>query len=174
MGVRQKHQKPLALDARCLLRAIDAVPARKSSSKLGYFQSATSSPLLGSCIHRKAINKDKHLSSGNFCSTTDWTDWTDLLVEEIDQKVSVGLGGVPPWAFRHRLCSRRVLAAPYGATPSPALQDLPNPQKTKQLPLAVQKGSHGATTISFAWCEGLPSSGFLFYHGLDVFSIRIR
>ena len=35
-------------------------------------------------------------------------------------------------------------------------------------------GSHGATTISFAWCEGLPSSGFLFYHGLDVFSIRIR
>ena len=35
-------------------------------------------------------------------STTDWTDLTDLLVEEIDQKVSVGLGGVPPWAFRHR------------------------------------------------------------------------
>ena len=52
-------------------------------------------------------------------------------VEEIDQKVSVGLGGVPPWAFRHRLCSRRVLAAPYGVTPSPALQDLPSPQKIK-------------------------------------------
>ena len=51
--------------------------------------------------------------------------------EEKDQKVSVGLGGIPPWVFRHRLCSRRVLAAPYGATPSPALQDLPNPQKTK-------------------------------------------
>ena len=31
--------------------------------------------------------------------------------EERDQKVSGGLGGVPPWAFRHRLCSRRVLAA---------------------------------------------------------------
>ena len=26
-GVRQKPDKPLALDARCLLRAIDAVPA---------------------------------------------------------------------------------------------------------------------------------------------------
>ena len=34
------------------------------SSKLGYFQSAPSSPLLGSCIHRKAINKDKHPYSG--------------------------------------------------------------------------------------------------------------
>ena len=33
---------------------------------------------------------------------TDKTDRTDLLVEEIDQKVSGGLGGVPPWAFRHR------------------------------------------------------------------------
>ena len=53
------------------------------------------------------------------------------LREEIDQKVSGGLRGVPPWAFRHRLCSRRVLAAPYAATPSPAMQDLPSPQKTK-------------------------------------------
>ena len=26
LSVRQKPQKPLALDARCLLRAIDAVP----------------------------------------------------------------------------------------------------------------------------------------------------
>ena len=26
VDVRQKHKKPLALDARCLLRAIDAVP----------------------------------------------------------------------------------------------------------------------------------------------------
>ena len=34
--------------------------------------------------------------SGYYSFTTDWTDWTDLLVEEIDQKVSVGLGGVPP------------------------------------------------------------------------------
>ena len=69
--------------------------------------------------------------TGSSYSTTDWTDLADSLVVEIDQKVSVGLGGVPPWAFRHRLCSRRVLAAPYGATPSPAMQDLPSPQKTK-------------------------------------------
>ena len=47
LGARQKPNKPLAVDARCLLRAIDAVAARKSSSKLGYFQSATSSPLQG-------------------------------------------------------------------------------------------------------------------------------
>ena len=32
------------------------------SSKLGYFQSATPSPLQGLCIHRKAINKDRHMS----------------------------------------------------------------------------------------------------------------
>ena len=31
------------------------------SSKLGYFQAATPSTLLGSCIYRKAINKDKPL-----------------------------------------------------------------------------------------------------------------
>ena len=37
-----------------------------------------------------------------FCSTTDRTDLADLLVEERDQKVSGGLGGVPPCAFRHR------------------------------------------------------------------------
>ena len=43
--------------------------------------------------------------------TTDRTDLADSLVVEIDQKVSVVLGGVPPWVFRHRLCSRRVLAA---------------------------------------------------------------
>ena len=39
---------------------------------------------------------------GSSYSTTDWTDLADSLVVEIDQKVSVGLGGVPPWAFRHR------------------------------------------------------------------------
>ena len=51
------------MDARCLLRSIDVAAARKSSSKLGYFQSATPSTLSGLCIHRKAINKDKHSSS---------------------------------------------------------------------------------------------------------------
>ena len=47
------------MDARCLLRAIDAVPVWKSSSKLGYFQPAPPSPLQGLCIRRKAINNDK-------------------------------------------------------------------------------------------------------------------
>ena len=65
-GIRQKHKKPLAVDARCLLQSIDAAAARKSSIKLGYFQSAPSSPPPGSCIHRKAINKNKPLSSGFF------------------------------------------------------------------------------------------------------------
>ena len=59
LGARQKHQKPLAVDTRCLLRAIDVAAARKSSSKLGYFQPPPPSPLQGLCIHRKAINKDK-------------------------------------------------------------------------------------------------------------------
>ena len=44
LGARQKPNKPLAVDARCLLRAIDAVSVWKSSSKLGYFQPATPSP----------------------------------------------------------------------------------------------------------------------------------
>ena len=35
-------------------------PSENLSSKLRHFQPPTSSPLLGSCIHRKAINKDKH------------------------------------------------------------------------------------------------------------------
>ena len=54
-----------------------------------------------SCIHRKAINKDKpSLSSGCFCSTTDRTDLADSLVEEIDQKVCCF-----PWAYA--LAARR-------------------------------------------------------------------
>ena len=56
--------------------------------------------LSGLCVHRKAINKDKpslplEVSAlpriGRIC-----------LWEERDQKVSVGLGGVSPWVFRHR------------------------------------------------------------------------
>ena len=64
LAIRQKQQKPLAMDARCLLRAIDAAAARKSLSKLRHFQSAPSSPLQGLCIYRKAINKNKPQSSG--------------------------------------------------------------------------------------------------------------
>ena len=45
--IRQKHNKPLAVDARCLLRAIDAAAARKSLSKLRHFQPAPPSPLQG-------------------------------------------------------------------------------------------------------------------------------
>ena len=45
LAIRQKQEKPLAVDAKCLLRAIDVAAARKSSNKLGYFQSAPASPL---------------------------------------------------------------------------------------------------------------------------------
>ena len=44
LAIRQKHKKPLAVDARCLLRTIDVAAARKSSSKLGYFQPSPPSP----------------------------------------------------------------------------------------------------------------------------------
>ena len=43
------------------------------------------------------------------------------LREEIDQKVSVGLGGVPPWAFRHR----SLLKTSLDSSPMPQLPDLP-------------------------------------------------
>ena len=58
-GVRQKPNKPLALDARCLLRAIDAVAARKSLKQAWIFSVSPNITLQGLCIHRKAINKDK-------------------------------------------------------------------------------------------------------------------
>ena len=116
----------------------------------------------GRSVHRKAsrysmcqdINLSYVPSVGQRIGslfTTDRTDLADSLVEERDQKVSVGLEAFRLGPSVIGLCSRRVLAAPYGATPSPALQDLSSPQKTKWLPLAVQKGSPGATTISFAW-----------------------
>ena len=41
---KQKPKKPLALDANCLLRDIDAMAVRKSLSKLSDFQPATASP----------------------------------------------------------------------------------------------------------------------------------
>ena len=62
--IRQKQQKPLAVDARCLLRAIDAVAARKSLKQAWIFSASHTITHPGSCIHRKAINKDKPLSSG--------------------------------------------------------------------------------------------------------------
>ena len=74
--------------------------------------------LSGSYIYRKAINKNKPSLSTGFFSTT---DWTDTLVEEIDQKVSGGLGGVPPWAFRHR----SLLKTRLGSSPMPQLPVLP-------------------------------------------------
>ena len=45
-------------------------PSENLPSKLGYFQSAPPSPLLGSCIHRKAINKDKPSLSSEWYPTT--------------------------------------------------------------------------------------------------------
>ena len=53
--------------------------------------------------------------------TTDRTDRTESLVEERDQKVSVGLGGIPPWAFRHR----SLLKPRLGCSPMPQLPVLP-------------------------------------------------
>ena len=50
-----------------------------------------------------------------FFSTTDRTDKS--YGEERDQKVSVGLGGVPPWAFRHR----SLLKTRLGSSPMPQL-----------------------------------------------------
>ena len=44
---RQKHKKPLVLDAICLLRAIDAAAVWKSLSKLRYLLPAASSPWQG-------------------------------------------------------------------------------------------------------------------------------
>ena len=62
--IRQKPQKPLALDAKCFLRAIDVVPARKSLKQAWIFSVSPTITQQGSCIHRKAINKEKPLSSG--------------------------------------------------------------------------------------------------------------
>ena len=53
------------MDVRCLLRAIDAVAARKSLKQAWIFAARHIITPSRSCIHRKAINKDKpSLSSG--------------------------------------------------------------------------------------------------------------
>ena len=87
----------------------------------------------GRPVHRKASRysmcQDIKLSSvpsvgqrtGSSYFTTDRTDLADLLVEERDQKVSVGLGGVSPWVFRHR----SLLKTSLGSSPMPQLPVLP-------------------------------------------------
>ena len=87
----------------------------------------------GKPVHRKAsrysmcqdINQSYVPSvgqrAGSSYSTTDWTDLADLLVEERDHKVSGGLGGVPPWAFRHR----SLLKTRLGSSPMTQLPVLP-------------------------------------------------
>ena len=66
--------------------------------------------------------------------TTDRTDRTDSLVEERDQKVSVGLGGVPPWAFRHR----SLLKTRLGSSPMPQHPVLPaGPSKPPENKIAA-------------------------------------
>ena len=59
---RQKHKEPLVVDAKCLLRAIDAASGWKSLSKLRYFQPATPSPF--QVLHQSQGDKpQKHTSS---------------------------------------------------------------------------------------------------------------
>ena len=76
-------------------------PSENPQASLDIFSQPHHHPPPWSCIHRKAINKNKpSLSSGSFCSTTDRTDSTDLFVEERDQKVCCF-----PWAYA--LAARR-------------------------------------------------------------------
>ena len=59
---RQKPEKPLVVDAKCLLRAIDAASGWKSLSTLRYFQPATPSPF--QVLHQSQGDKpQKHTSS---------------------------------------------------------------------------------------------------------------
>ena len=55
------------MDVRCLLRAIDAVPARKSPKQAWIFSVSPTITLSGLCIHRKAINKDKPTHPLAYC-----------------------------------------------------------------------------------------------------------
>ena len=78
--------------------------------------------------------------------------------EERDQKVSVGLGGIPPWAFRHRSLFKTSL----GRSPMPQLPVLPcrtfsAPRKQNSCRWQYKIGSPGATTISFDWWRYLSS-----------------
>ena len=148
------------MDARCLLRAIDAVAARKSLKQAWIFSASHTITPPGSCIHRKAINKDKP-SCPLEVSVLPRIGRIRLR-EERDQKVSVGLGGIPPWAFRHRSLFKTSL----GRSPMPQLPVLPcrtfqAPRKQnsccwqyKKAPMEPQRYPSPG--------ERLSSSGFLF------------
>ena len=72
--------------------------------------------------------------TGSSYSTTDRTDLADSLAEEIDQKVSVVLGGVPPWEFRHR----SLLKTRLDSSPMPQLPVLPaGPSKPPEHKIAA-------------------------------------
>ena len=94
-------------------------PSENPQASLDIFSQPHHHPF-GTCIHRKAINKDKHPSCG-FLFYHGLDGFSGFAVEERDQKVSVGLGGVPPWAFRHRSLLKTCL----GSSPMPQLPVLP-------------------------------------------------
>ena len=133
----------------------------------------------GRPVHRKASRysmcQDINLSSipsvgqriGSSYSTTDWTDLADSLVVEIDQKVSVGLGGIPPWAFRHRsLLKTRLGSSPMAQLPVLPCRTFQAPRKQNSCRWQYKKAPLEPQRLPTPG-ERLPSSGFLFYHGLD-------
>ena len=85
-------------------------------------------------------------------------------MEERDQKVSVGLGGVPPWAFRHR----SLLKTRLGCSPMPQLPVLPcrtfqAPRNQnscrwqyKKAPLEPQRYPLPGGVFSVLWIVSLP------------------
>ena len=122
---------------------------------------------------RYSMCQDINLSSvpsvrqriGSSYSTTDRTDTADSPVEEIDQKVSVGLGGVSPWAFRHRSLLKTCL----GSSPMPQLPVLPcrtfqAPRKQNSCRWQYKKAPLEPLRYPSP-DERLSSSGFLFCHG---------
>ena len=126
-------------------------PSKNPQASLDIFSQPHHHPS-GSCIHRKAINMNKpSLSPGSFYSTTDRTDLADSLLEERDQKVSVGLGGVLPWAFRHRsLLKTRLGSSAMLQFPVLPCRTFQASRKQNSCRWQYKIGSPGATTISFA------------------------
>ena len=68
LGARQKQQKPLAVDADVSCEPLMLCPSENPQASLDIFSHPHHHPF-GSCIHRKAINKDKPLSSGWYPTT---------------------------------------------------------------------------------------------------------